>query len=198
VKPGTNGVSVMSGGTERARVNNAALDIGPQALRFGASINSVDVAFLREAANLIAIIKQFSGGDYADMALRNLRAASGANGQYTGVKVLTELLTIAASATSTTAIQIPANAIVLAVSVRVTVAVTCTSTFTVGDGGNATRYSTAAVSKAATSTDVGTAGFSYRPGSATAVVITPDSTPSDATGRVRVTISYIEVTPPTS
>lgn len=125
-------------------------------------------------------------------------SVTGANGQVLAVKQLTELLTIAAAATSTTTIQLPAGAIILAVSARVTAAVTCTSTFTVGDGGSAARYSTAAVSKAVNSTDPGTKAGAYYNASATEVVVTPDTVPSDATGRVRVTIYYIEVTPPTS
>ena len=128
----------------------------------------------------------------------NLGIANATNGQACEIKTLTELLTIAAAATSTTTIQMPANSIILAVPVRVTTAVTCTSTFTVGDAGSATRFSTAAVSKAANSTDKGTAAGAYYNATARGIVITPDTTPSDATGRVRVTIYYIECTPPTS
>lgn len=128
----------------------------------------------------------------------NLGIANATNGQACEIKTLTELLTIAAAATSTTTIQMPANSIILAVPVRVTTAVTCTSTFTVGDAGSATRFSTAAVSKAVNSTDKGTAAGAYYNATARGIVITPDTTPSDATGRVRVTIYYIECTPPTS
>lgn len=128
----------------------------------------------------------------------NLGIADATNGQACEIKTLTELLTIAAAATSTTTIQMPANSIILAVPVRVTTAVTCTSTFTVGDAGSATRFSTAAVSKAVNSTDKGTAAGAYYNATARGIVITPDTTPSDATGRVRVTIYYIECTPPTS
>lgn len=128
----------------------------------------------------------------------DIAASNATNGQSIGIKSLTELLTIAAAATSTTTIQKPANSIVLAVSVRVTTAVTCTSTFTVGDSTSAARFSTAAVSKAINSTDKGTKAGAYYNATAEGIVITPDTTPSDATGRVRVTIHYIEVTPPTS
>lgn len=128
----------------------------------------------------------------------NVSSANPTNGQAIGIKSLTELLTIAAAATSTTTIQKPAHAIILGVSVRVTVAVTCTSTFTVGDSGDAARFSTAAVSKAANSTDKGTKAGAYYNATAEGIVITPDTVPSDATGRVRVTIHYLEVTPPTS
>ena len=110
----------------------------------------------------------------------------------------TELLTIAAAATSTTAIQKPANSIILAVSVRVTTAVTCTSVFEVGDSTSANRFNTASVSKAATTTDKGTKAGAYYNATAEGIIITPDTTPSDNTGRVRVTIHYIEITAPTS
>jgi hypothetical protein len=137
-----------------------------------------------------SVFKVSKNGDVA--------SSNATNGQSIGIKSLTELLTIAAAATSTTTIQKPANSIILGVSVRVTTAVTCTSTFTVGDSGSATRFSTAAVSKAINSTDKGTAAGAYYNATAEGIVITPDTTPSDATGRVRVTIHYIEVTPPTS
>ena len=128
----------------------------------------------------------------------NLMSAATTNGQACQIQSLTELTTIAAAATTDTAIQMPAGAIILGVSVRVTTAVTCTSTFTVGDSGSAARFSTAAVSKAVSTTDRGTKAGAYYNASALAVRITPDTTPSDNTGRVRVTIHYITVTPPTS
>lgn len=128
----------------------------------------------------------------------SLGVANATNGQACEVKTLTELTTIAASATTDTTIQMPANSLVLAVSVRVTTAVTCTSTFTVGDASVADRFNTAAVSKAVNSTDKGTKAGAYYNATAASVRITPDTVPSDATGRVRVTIHYIEITPPTS
>lgn len=122
----------------------------------------------------------------------------GPNGAIFKHFILTELLTIAASATSTTTIQKPANSIILAVPVRVVVALPVTTNFTVGDAGSATRFSTAAVSKAINSTDPGTQAGAFYNSTAQGIVITPDSTPSNATGRVRVTIFGIQVTPPTS
>lgn len=133
------------------------------------------------------------------------RAASGSiqiggigNGQLLGIKQLTELTTIAAAATTDTAIQMPAAAIILGVSVRVTVVIPTATNFTVGDSGSAARFSTAAVSVTANSTDPGTKAGAYYNASALSVRITPDGTPAANTGRVRVTIMYIDVTPPTS
>lgn len=130
--------------------------------------------------------------------VNQMDVGAGVNAQKTGVYSLTELTTIAAAATTDTTILLPAAAIILAVSVRVTVALPITTNFTVGDAGSAARYSTAAVAKAVNSTDPGTKAGAYYNAAATAVRITPNSTPSDATGRVRVTIHYISITPPTS
>lgn len=168
----------------------------------GASTYNADVAFGRASAGVIEVNDgAFSGakGAYRDLIVRSLFCApSSANGQSVAIKSLTELLAIAAAATSTTTIQIPAGAIVVSVNVRVTTAVTCTSTFTVGDGSTVDKFNTAAVSKALNSTDKGTKAGAVYYAAATSIVITPDTVPSDATGRVRVTIAYLEATAPTS
>ena len=124
---------------------------------------------------------------------------AGANGQQLAVSVLEELTTIAAAATTSTTIQIPAGAIVLAVSVRVTTVIPTAASMTVGDGTTAAKFNTGSnIAVAAGTTDVGTkAGPTYY-ASATSIVFTPNATPSGATGRVRTTIFYLQVTPPTA
>lgn len=122
----------------------------------------------------------------------------GANAQSVAIQQLTELTTIAAAATTDTTIQMPAGAIVMAVNVRVTTVIPTAATFTVGDSGSAARFSTAAVSTAATSTDAGTKAGAYYNASALSIRITPNLTPADNTGRLRVTIYYFLSTPPTS
>jgi hypothetical protein len=72
------------------------------------------------------------------------------------------------------------------------------ATFTVGDSGSAARFSTAAVTVAAGSSDKGTKAGAYYNAGALAVRITPNATPGAATGRVRVTIHYLECVAPTS
>lgn len=121
-----------------------------------------------------------------------------ANGQKLQVLAMTELLTIAASATSATAIQIPAGAVVFAVSVRVTVVIPTAATFTVAGTGSGTTFNTAAVAVAATTTDAGTAAGCYYNATAQTITITPNLTPGANTGRVRVTLHYYQTTPPTS
>jgi len=133
------------------------------------------------------------------MSMPTGASITGANGQAFGtLQSLTELTTIAAAATTDTAIQMPANSVVLAVSVRVTVVIPTAATFTVGDSGSAARFSTAAVSVAANSTDPGTKAGAYYNAGALSVRITPNLTPGANSGRVRVTIYYYTVTPPTS
>jgi len=124
------------------------------------------------------------------------------HGQVFTVMQAEELLTIAAAPTSTTTMQVPAGAILLSVSVRVTTVIPTAATFTVVCNG--ITFNTAAVSTAATTTDAGTnANIATVPtypyiGTAAGVVITPNLTPADNSGRVRVTVSYILITPPTS
>ena len=121
-----------------------------------------------------------------------------ANGQQISCKSLTELTTIEAAATTDTAIQIPANVIVKAVSVRVTVAIPTAASFTVKGATSATAFNTAAVSTAVDTTNKGNLNCPYNNGAAQTIRITPDQTPADNSGRVRVTIWYEDSIPPTS
>lgn len=121
-----------------------------------------------------------------------------AGGHLINFTSLTELLTIAAAATSTTTIQIPAAAILLAVVVRVTVVIPTAATFTVIGNTSTTVYNTAAVSTAANTTDPGTAAGAVYNAAAQTIRITPNLTPANNTGRVRVGIFYMTATPPTS
>lgn len=118
-------------------------------------------------------------------------------GEVLSINSLTEVTTIAAAATTDTAIQIPANVIVRAVSVRVTVAIPTAATFTVIGTTTSTVFNTAAVSTAANSTNKGNLNCTYNNVAAQTIRITPNLTPSDNTGRVRVTIWYEDVTPAT-
>lgn len=137
-------------------------------------------------------------------ALANIENATigmvpGLNGQLCQIKSLTELTTLAAAATTTTTIQMPAGAIVLGVSVRVVTVIPTAATFTVGDAGSAARFNTGTnVAVAAGTTNAGTKAGAYYNATAAGILITPNLTPGAATGQVRVTIHYIEVTAPTS
>lgn len=156
-----------------------------------------DTSISRSSAGVVQV------GTTAVNALGSLNAATlatvGVNGQSCAIQSLTELTTIAAAATTDTAIQIPANAIVLGVSVRVTTVIPTAATFTVIGTTSSTAFQTGAtVSTAATTTDAGTKSCPYLNATAQTIRITPNAQPADNTGRVRVTIHYISVTPPTS
>ena len=156
----------------------------------------LDTALGRNGAGMVEV-NTGSAGTFGGIKAATVNQA-GANGQLLVVKHLTELTTIAAAANTDTTIQMPAGAVILAVSVRVTTVIPTATDFTVGDSGSAARFSTAAVSTAADSTDKGTKAGAYYNASALSVRITPNLSPVNNTGRVRVTIHYYEVTPPTS
>jgi hypothetical protein len=73
-----------------------------------------------------------------------------------------------------------------------------TTNYTVGNYTNAALYNTAAVGSTAGSTDLGTKAGAYYSSGAFSIRITPNTTPSDSTVRVRVAVHYIVVTPATS
>lgn len=132
------------------------------------------------------------------VTMTNLSVNSISNGQNLTFRTQTELLTIAAAATTDSFITLNTNAVILAVSVRVTTAIPTAATFTVTGATTGTTFSTAAVAVAAGSTNVGTASCPYKNDTAQLVRITPNLTPANNTGRVRVTIHYYDVTPATS
>lgn len=187
------GVALYSTADGVLRLSNAAGNDFSR-LMFGGNTSSFP-AFKRTTTQIQARLADDSA--FTSLA-SSAFAQSGANGQSCTIQQLSELTTIAAAATTDTTIQMPANAVVLGVSVRVTTVIPTAATFTVGDSGSAARFNTAAVSTAANSTDPGTKAGAYYNASALAIRITPNLTPADNTGRVRVTIHYYEITPPTS
>ena len=161
--------------------------------------------------NALSLTQTWNGGAVAFRGIRQVitstaRAAGSldlslerSTGQGIGIDQLDELTTIAAAATTDTTIQIPANVIVLGVSVRVTTVIPTAATFTVIGTTSSTAFQTGAnVSTAATTTDAGTKSCPYLNTTAQTIRITPNAQPADNSGRVRVTIHYIKITPPTS
>jgi hypothetical protein len=111
--------------------------------------------------------------------------------EYMRVLVLQETTTIAAAATTDSTLNLPANAIILGVTVNVTVAIPTASTFTVTGATSGTTFNTAAVSTALNSTDVGTKAGAFYNSASQKVRFTPNSTPANNNGRVKVTVYYI-------
>jgi hypothetical protein len=136
----------------------------------------------------IVFVKSWSG---------DVDITGASNGQELRFRTLSELTTINAAASTDTTIAIPADAIVIGVSVRVTTVIPTATTFDVGIAGATTRYGTG-LAVAANTTNDGTNDALRYYGSATAIRISPDAPPGANTGRVRVTIHFLEITPPTS
>lgn len=157
-------------------------------------ISSATSAVLESASGSRALtLKDADGGGPIDFRL------SAGSGSYMSYKAVTELVTVAAAATTDTTVTIPANAIVYAVSVRVTTVIPTAATFTVTGASSGTAFQTgASVSTAATSTDAGTKACPYLNTTEQAIRITPNTSPANNTGRVRVVVYYMQVVPPTS
>lgn len=121
-----------------------------------------------------------------------------------GVK--TELLTIAASANSNTVDTtiLPANSLILAVTARVTVAIPTATTFTIGDATQASRFATGV----AVAVNTQAVGFLHwnpavasdnlgpRQTANAGIRVTPNSTPGNANGRVRLYVAYLAFAAP--
>lgn len=200
------GLSGESGGVFLLTDNDRAGTVNfgdPQDNNVGYVEYAHDVNAMRFGVNAATRLTIDSGGVVTVPASvdvgTGVRNTNATNGQtISALQTLTELTTIAAAATTDTTIQMPAGAVILGVAVRVTTVIPTATNFTVGDSGSAARFSTAAVSSAANSTDPGTKAGAYYNASALSVRITPDVQPADNTGRVRVVIYYYTVTPPTS
>lgn len=110
-------------------------------------------------------------------------------------KVLWEETTIAASAYTDTTIQIPANCRLDGVAWYVTADVPTTdSTMDIGISGSTTAYADDVDSDAG---DTGVKHVATEHTSAASIRITPCSTPTAATGKIRVAIFYTKFTAPT-
>ncbi len=123
------------------------------------------------------------------------------NGQALGFpRSLTELHTLALAATSDTTIQIPANALVLFVSIRITTTITGCATLDYGVAGDATRFGTGlALTAGTTHPGPDSGGFARYYPTATAIRFSAIGGGGAFTaGVVRVTIHYLDCTPPTS
>ena len=109
-----------------------------------------------------------------------------------------ELVTVLDLASTETLIEIPAGTEAI-ITCRVVTDIPGVSDFSLGDADDASRWG-AELSPLAGSTNKSVAqinGFVYFT-DATTIVITPDTTPSAATGEVRIFGVYREINPPTS
>lgn len=141
--------------------------------------------------------------DGAAGAMQNTDWLTAADSPSTGERLtfahVEENLTIAAAATTTSGINIPAGAIVLSVSCRVTTVIPTATTFTLGVGGATTRYGSGLSTAAGTTNFLpGAVGNPFIYAIPTPLVVTPNLTPGDTTGRLRLSVTYLLPTAPTS
>lgn len=194
-----NQIGIAINGNQTARFFNAGGTAANTDLWLTGDAGRVDFGVSQDtslARNAAAGVLKLSHSTATSTA--EFQVSGGSGGFISTVKALTELTTIAAAATTTTAIQLPANAVILAVSVRVVTIIPTAATFTVTSATPAKTWNTVAVPVAAGTTDPGTApGPSFQT-TASVITITPNLTPGTATGQVRVTVYYYQVTPATS
>lgn len=112
------------------------------------------------------------------------------------IKTVEELVTINASSSTSSTNLVPASAMILCASARVTVQPPGTTTFSLADSQTGYLYVSAG-----TSTAAGTTGGTCQTianGVANGLTFFPNTTPSTNAGRVRITVTYIDKTAPTS
>lgn len=151
------------------------------------------VYYLGESGELVAYIGQTT----KKFRSRKGIAVEGLNDQAIQILQLTEELTILAAGSTDSAMNIPANVHVFGVSTRVTTVIPTAANFSVTGAATGTVFS-ASVSTALGSTDKGITNTPYLNGAAQAIRITPNLVPGAATGKVRITIHYMDITVPTS
>ena len=99
--------------------------------------------------------------------------------------------------TDTVANLLPANSFILGVLARVTVAITTTTNWALGDSGAAARYLAATTAMTLGTTKVGgAAGYFFQAAAAKLRVTCTVANPG--AGKIRLTVFYLELIPPTS
>lgn len=136
-----------------------------------------------------------------------IQPAQSANGCTLQIRTISELLTLSTSGTTTdtTANLLPAGAIILSVMGRVTTTITTATDWQIGDPTTAGRFTAPNATMTADTTDIGRVHMTTGIASATTgiyqsaaakVRITTTGTPG--AGAIRLTTTYILLTPPTS
>lgn len=148
-------------------------------------------------------ITEFANNDVAKGEVRHNGSqilARGVSGGFLRVaETEEEEITIAAAASTDSTLTIPEGALAL-VGARCTVDIPGTASFSVGTSANASAWGSGVTSTAGNDNQLvaATNGWVFISGSALAVRITPNTTPSAATGKVRIQVFYYQVQPPTT
>jgi hypothetical protein len=196
-------VRTQAGGTGTAR----ALYVGPEGeaalhlVSFGSSRWQIteDGHLVAELAGL-TIGDGTVLGDPATVYAREQFVLSGNNGQALGVKILDDLVSVANGVTAQlSTIQLPAGAMLVAIDARVTVALPSVTAYSAcldddSSGSNPSRFG-AAASGTVGSSIKGSKGMPYVDSAgAHEIQFLFTGTTSANTGRIRLTIWYLEVT----
>ena len=119
------------------------------------------------------------------------------NGQQWVVKALSEILLISKTEYMDSTIEIPKNVIVKGVSVRVIQTIPNASVFSVTGALSHTIFNTIPVKTSSGTTDKGNLNCPYNNLVPQKVRIKLDHIPMEAIGKIRITIHYEDITPPT-
>lgn len=106
------------------------------------------------------------------------------------------ITTLSGASTTTGLTCLPANSIILSVEYRITTTITTATSFTIGDSGSATRYCGTQSTLTSGTTGYCTAAGYYFNSGALGVKVTPSTTPG--AGAIRLTVTYLTLTAPTS
>lgn len=157
-----------------------------------------DSNFFTAGAKLLSVYNGLYGYerayvDYMGDLCFNMRN----NGQYLAIKSTTSEETIAASAFTDSTLTIPAGSTVLAVSSRVISTIPTATGIDIGIPGSLTRFGWALGTTLGGTNSGQAAGVGYYHYSSP-IRITPSSTPASASGKIRLTLHYMTINPPTS
>lgn len=170
-----------------------------------AQLAYADTGLVRNSAGVLRVTNGSTG--FGSLRAANLGVET-ANGAISNIRTVSESITLSTSGltTDSTADLLPANSIILAVTARVTTAITTTTDWALGDAMTSNRFSAPNTTLAAGTTVV---GVRHQQGSVTTDATGPVQTsagklritctgPNPGAGAVRVTVTYLELTPPTS
>lgn len=170
-----------------------------------AHLAAADTGLARASAGILKATDGSTG--FGSLRAANLGVET-ANGAIGNVQTISESITLSTSGltTDSTADLLPANSIILAVTARVTTAITATTDWALGDATTSNRFAAANATLAAGTTAV---GLRHQQGSVASDAAGPVQTTAaklritctganPGAGVIRVTVTYLSLTPPTS
>ena len=197
----TDGKWVITAGG-RVVLNNA----GTLEFRNGETSSSPsDIGLNRAAAGILAVTDGSTGWGSVRAAALGTQTA---NGAISNVRTISESITLATGGltTDSSADLLPANSIILSVVARITTTITTTTDWALGDASEATRFASANATLTSGTTAV---GLNHQKGGVATDAAGPVQTAAaklritctganPGAGTIRVTVTYLELTPPSS